>query len=109
MIIVTMLQDDGNPVGFQVLGHANHGAYGEDLVCAAVSAIVQTAILGITDVLNLKAGISIEEGDTTCVLDRETSGTDLEQASIVFKTMESGLRSVSDAYPKTLKFRSKEV
>ena len=86
-----------------------HGEYGEDLVCAAVSAIVQTAILGITDVLHLKAGYSMQDGETSCILDRDTDADGIAKASIVFDTMRTGLRSIQSAYPKTLKFRSKEV
>ncbi len=96
-------------IGFSVMGHAGCGEYGEDLVCAGVSAIVQTAILGISDVLHLKADISINEGDTVCILNREVSESDLQNAEIVFKTMNAGLESIVSAYPKTLKFRSKEV
>ena len=109
MITVTVLREEGNPVGFTVTGHANRGDYGEDLVCAAVSAVVQTAILGIVEVLNLKAGYSISEGDTTCILDRSTNREDCKRAAIVFDTMTAGLRSIQKSYPRTLKFRSKEV
>ena len=49
MITVTVTRENGNPVGFRVSGHANMGEYGEDLVCAAVSAIVfNTMIAGLT-------------------------------------------------------------
>ena len=109
MITVTVLREKGNPVGFTIAGHAGCGAYGEDLVCAAVSAVVQTAVLGITEGLKLKAGFSVSEGDTTCILDREASESERHDAAIVFNTMLLGLRSVQSAYPKTLKFRSKEV
>ena len=109
MITVTVLREHGTPVGFTVTGHADQGEYGEDLVCAGVSAVVQTAILGIVERLKLKAGVSVNEGDTTCILDRDTGKAELEQASIVFDTMLLGLRSMQAAYPGTLKFRSKEV
>ena len=109
MITVTVFVEKESPVGFSVSGHANRGDYGEDLVCAAVSAIAQTAYLGITEVLNLQAGVSIQEGDMTCILDRDTGATDLERAAIVIQTMERGLRSIQASYPGTLKFRSKEV
>jgi len=109
MITVTVLREAGNPVGFRVSGHAYQGEYGEDIVCAGVSAVVQTAILGITDVLGLKAGYSVDEGDTSCILDRDTGAEDLERAAIVFGTMLAGLRAIQAAYPRTLKFRSKEV
>ena len=109
MITVTVTRENGEPVGFRVSGHANMGEYGEDLVCAAVSAIVQTAILGITEVCHISAGISIEEGETTCILSKDATEDEIRRAGIVFNTMIAGLRSIQSAYPKTLKFRNKEV
>ncbi len=109
MITVTVTRENGTPVGFHVSGHANMGEYGEDLVCAAVSAIVQTAILGITEVCHISAGVSIEEGDTTCILTKDTAEDEIQRAAIVFDTMIAGLRSIQSSYPKTLKFRNKEV
>ena len=109
MITVTVLREAENPTGFSVTGHANRGEYGEDLVCAAVSAVVQTAILGVVEVLNLNAGVSVSEGDTSCILDRDTSPEEIEKAAVVLNTMLAGLRSIQAAYPGTLKFRSKEV
>lgn len=109
MITVTMLCNNNDPVGFHVTGHAECGAYGEDLVCAAVSAVVQTAILGITDVLNLKCGISVEEGDAYCIIDQNTPQLKKDQAAIVIRTMEMGVRSIQSLHPGTLKIRNKEV
>ncbi len=109
MIPVTVTRENGNPVGFRVSGHANMGEYGEDLVCAAVSAIVQTAILGITEVCHIPAGVSIEEGETVCILSKDASADAIQNAGVVINTMIAGLRSIQASYPKTLKFRNKEV
>ncbi len=109
MITVTVTRENGDPVGFRVSGHANMGEYGEDLVCAAVSAIVQTAILGITEVCHISAGVSIEEGETVCILSKDASTDAIQRAGIVMKTMIAGLRSIQQSYPRTLKFRNKEV
>ena len=109
MITVTVTRSNGDPVGFTVSGHANMGEYGEDLVCAAVSAVVQTAILGITEVCHIPAGVSIEEGETVCILSKDASADEIQRAGIVINTMLTGLRSIQASYPKTLKFRNKEV
>lgn len=109
MITVTVTRENGEPVGFKVQGHANMGEYGEDLVCAAVSAIVQTAILGITEVCHIPAGVSIEEGETVCILSKDAGADEIQRAGIVMNTMIAGLRSIRQSYPKTLKFRNKEV
>ena len=109
MITVTVIRENGTPVGFTVSGHANLGEFGEDLVCAAVSAIVQTAILGITDVCHIPAGVSIEEGRTHCILSKDAAERMQSDAAIVFNTMITGLKSIQAAYPRTLRFLNKEV
>ncbi len=109
MITVTVTREHNEPVGFRVSGHANMGEYGEDLVCAAVSAVVQTAILGITEVCHIPAGVSIEEGETTCIIAKDADPDAVRNAGVVINTMLAGLRSIQASYPKTLKFTNKEV
>ena len=109
MVRVTVLREQGIPVGFQLAGHADQGAYGEDIVCAGISAITETALLGITDVLKLDAAWAREDGHVSCELNRDTAPEDLEKAAVVFDTMIAGLTSLQQAYPKSLKFSYREV
>lgn len=109
MVRVTVLLEQGTPVGFRLTGHAGQGAYGEDIVCAGISAVSETALLGITDVLKLDAAWTREDGLLSCELSRDTAGEDLEKAAVVFNTMIAGLRSIQQAYPKSLKFSYREV
>jgi len=47
-----------------VKGHANYGEFGKDIVCAGVSAIVQTALLGLVEIANAyPANVSVEDSD----------------------------------------------
>lgn len=46
MIKVYISQKEGD-ISIDVVGHAEYDEYGKDIVCAGVSAIVQTAILGL--------------------------------------------------------------
>lgn len=79
-------------------------------MCSAVSALTQTCILGLTEVIGLQAGISIDEKDgISCILDRDTPTGQAEQAALLFKTMALGLESIRQAYPKNLKIRNREV
>ena len=78
-------------------------------MCAGISAITETALLGITDVLKLDAAIAQEEGHMYCILPKDTSLEDMEKAAIVFNTMIAGLTSLQQGYPKSLKFSYREV
>ena len=109
MVRVTVFTEQGTPVGFELSGHANQGAYGEDIVCAGISAITETALLGITDVLKLDAAWTREDGHLVCELSRDMAEEDLEKAAVVFNTMIAGLTSLQQAYPKSLKFSYREV
>ena len=109
MVRVTVFRERGIPVGFELTGHANKGAYGEDIVCAGISAITETALLGVTDVLKLDAAVAQEEGHVRCELSRDTSPEDMDKAAIVFNTMIAGLTSLQHGYPKSLKFSYREV
>jgi uncharacterized protein YsxB (DUF464 family) len=43
---------NAQPLRLSVTGHANRGPYGEDIVCAAASALVETLVLGLRDVVH---------------------------------------------------------
>lgn len=109
MVKVTVFTRRGRSAGFLLKGHADYGAYGEDIVCAGISAITQTAILGITEVLKLKAQTSFEEGNALCLLSEDTPEEEAKLADVVFKTMETGLQSLAQGYPKALKLSHREV
>ncbi len=110
MITVTMLVKEGHTVGFTCAGHANHGEVGNDIVCSAVSALTQTCLIGLTEVIGIQAGISVDEADgIRCILDTDTVGAQAEQAELLFQTMAAGLNAIDKAYPKTLKIRNREV
>ena len=110
MIHVTVFRKkNGYASGFSVRGHAECGDYGEDLVCAAVSAVVQTAILGVTDVLHLKADYRIENGNTVCTLDPDIPEEAGREANLLIETMLAGLYSIREGYPKALQIFDKEV
>ena len=109
MVSVILFSHNSCLVGFQLKGHANCGAYGEDLVCASISSVAQTAILGITDVLKLDADITLQNGNCVCILKETTSDSDRERVDIVIRTMLCGLQSIASSNPKALKFLHREV
>jgi hypothetical protein len=110
MITLTMLREDGRIQGFTCSGHANQGDYGNDLVCSAVSAITQTCVIGIAEVLKLDAAIAVSEtGGIDCRLPKGLGETERQQAELLMRTMLAGLQSVQASYPGTLKTIDREV
>jgi uncharacterized protein YsxB (DUF464 family) len=94
-------------------GHAGFGEAGEDLVCSAISALTQTCLLGLTQVVGLSEkqfAWSVDERQgITCILSSDTDGEQKEKAELLFLTMEAGLNSIKESYRKALKIRHREV
>lgn len=54
MTEITVFLKDGKPIGFDAHGHTGYAECGEDIVCAAVSAITQTAAMGVSELVRCR-------------------------------------------------------
>ncbi|PKM87952.1 MAG: ribosomal-processing cysteine protease Prp [Firmicutes bacterium HGW-Firmicutes-12] len=96
--------------GYVVEGHAEMGEPGYDLVCAAVSVLTQTALLGLDTYLTNKPKWRIDDhGYLECWLPNNLSNDERRAAEIVIHTMELGLNSIEKEYQKYLKVMKREV
>lgn len=112
MITVIIKRHSGSITGFEAFGHAYSGEAGNDLICAAVSAILQTARLGLSEYLKISMGVSIEEGEDNemlVVLEREIAPELREKADIILETMRLGLVSAALNGSQYLKIVETEV
>ncbi|MGR6835380.1 ribosomal-processing cysteine protease Prp [Syntrophomonas erecta] len=98
MIRVTIQYRNGDIESFIVEGHADYGPEGEDICCAGVSAVTQTALLGLIRHLPIKPAYDIEKGSIKCKLPPSLSPEAEEKARIILSTMEAGLLSMQEAY-----------
>jgi len=80
-------------------GHTNYSVQGEDVVCAALSSIVQTALLGLMQVcgINVEYNRDNNKGFLSFVL-CELTDTQRHNANIVLDTMLCGLLDLYDSY-----------
>ena len=84
--------------GFTVEGHSGSAPKGKDIVCAAVSAIVQTALIGIDEVAHLDKTYSISDGFVNCVLPENTGEDNYCRAQTIIRVMHLGLISIAQQY-----------
>lgn len=81
-------------------GHTGYGVEGEDIVCAALSSIVQTALLGLLQV----AGIAVEfdrcdeEGSLSFSLPDDMSDAQAHDADIILSTMWAGVMDLREGF-----------
>ncbi|HHW62110.1 MAG TPA: ribosomal-processing cysteine protease Prp [Syntrophomonadaceae bacterium] len=103
MVEVTILKRDADWIGFKAEGHAAYAAPGEDIYCAGVSAVTQTALLGLMKHLRQMPVYEIKDGCLHCFLPANLSREDRQKANVILSTMEMGLRSMQEAYPQYVK------
>jgi hypothetical protein len=97
MITIDIKRDQNkNIVSFSGTGHAEYAEYGQDIVCAAISAIMQTAVLGLTNYLNFDINIDVKDGWLDCQLTSEIA-QDL-QVKAILETMLVGLKGTEEEY-----------
>lgn len=109
MTTVSIFRLGGKAVGFEASGHSMAGEAGSDIVCSAISALTQTALIGIVEYLKLECAFEVKEADVYCMLSRDVTAQDVEKAEIIFETMAMGLRSIAENYKENLKVIEKEV
>lgn len=89
--------------GFRALGHAGYADAGEDIVCAGISAVLQTAALGFTEVLRLQVELRMAEGNMLCLVQGPLDAGQAREVKLLLETMAVGLKSIDLAYPGHMK------
>ncbi len=111
MIKVCILNNGKQKIGFNVSGHANYDEYGSDIVCAAVSILVQTTIGSVDEILKLKYSYYENEdnGIVNFKINQKCSDEDTKMLTLLIKSMELGIYSISKQYPDYVQITSEEV
>lgn len=90
-------------------GHTSLATHRRKLVCAAVSAIVQTCVLGLTEVLGIEPDFCLDDtGESRCILPGVLTPEQENGAQLLMRTLEKGLQSIEMGYPGTLKILIQE-
>ena len=96
---------DGALTGYRAQGHTGYAEAGEDIVCAAVSALTQTTLNGLQNVL--KAPVMFEIDDEAALLEArltpQATEAQVEAAQLLLKTLLEGLRAIERSYPRNVR------
>jgi len=108
MTKVTVYKNGNHITGIECDGHTGYGAEGEDIVCAALSSVVQTAVLGILQIAKINADYRTDErkGYLRLTLPQDLSAERRHDASVILNTM---LLGISDLYQSFSDFIELEV
>lgn len=100
MTDITVKRNNGSIVEVVAQGHTGYGEAGEDIVCAAVSTLLQSALLGLLQVvgINVKFSVDEEKGSLRFTLPSVLSAEERHDADIVLNTMLCGIKDIYTEY-----------
>ena len=85
--------------GFSISGHSGYAENGQDVVCAAISAVVTMAEATIKDVCGAKAKVRVKDADARISLTLPASCDEEESVQAVLAGMMITLAGMRDDYP----------
>ncbi len=101
MTTVTFVRQGDAIVSFECRGHAGDAPEGENVLCAAVSALTQTAVLGVTEALGQKAEWLVDEENAVVSLKPRDPMDRGVQA--ILQTLYVGMKNIADQFPKDIR------
>lgn len=87
----------GAAAGFSLRGHANAGAAGEDIVCAAVSSAAYMTANTLTEICGVPADIEVSDGVMTLAVNTADAA-----AQAVLKGFFLHMESLREQYPERI-------
>jgi uncharacterized protein YsxB (DUF464 family) len=85
--------------GFSISGHSGYAEAGQDIVCAAISAVVTMAEATINDVCGAKAKVRVKDEQARITLTLPVSCDEEDSVQAVLTGMMLTLCSLRDDYP----------
>lgn len=105
MIHADFVKSDDRLLGFSISGHAGYDDYGYDIVCASVSSAVQMTVNGVTEILKLKADVTVEENLIKMMLSKKEA----QKAQSFLEAFMLHLNLLAQDYEGTIQVNLSEV
>lgn len=89
----------------ECLGHTNYNEYGSDILCASISSILQSAIIGLQKVVkidNLLYRIDDKKAYLEIELPKKIGNDKLHDSQIIFNTVYLSILDLSVGYSKNI-------
>ena len=109
MINILIIKSKQNIVTIEATGHSGYAEAGSDIVCSAVSTLMQNLANGLTEVVKAKAEVKVDEDiPHLSVKLIETEGEKLKYAQMLMQTTILSLKEVALGYGKFIKIKEKQ-
>ena len=107
MITVKLYYQDERLTGIESIGHSGYSRRGSDIVCAAVSTLMQALILGLEDIAKV-SGLNVEADERVPIIRVTWPESEQERISLLTDTTASSLKQIALENPKYVKILTEE-
>ena len=111
MINISITERNNNIIAIEAKGHSGYAKQGSDIVCSAVSTLMQALANGLTEVVKVDAKVLIDENTPYMSINvledenRTITKHEMEQVQVLMKTTVLALKEVADGYSKFIKIK----
>lgn len=106
MIKVELIHKKDKLFGFKVYGHSGYDISGRDIVCAAVSSITQSVIIGLNKVICDNFCYCVDKKKPLVYVNiSDYKESDIEKAQILLNTFKYTLRELVNEYRNYIKIK----
>ena len=109
MINVIIIKEKQTIKTIEATGHSGYAESGKDIVCSAVSCLMETLANGLTEVVKAKAEIIVDENiPHLSVTLTEADKEKFKMAQVLMKSTVLGIKGVADGFKKFIKIKEKQ-
>ncbi|MBN1776636.1 MAG: ribosomal-processing cysteine protease Prp [Clostridiales bacterium] len=107
MTRMVIRREGGRITQLQALGHAGKTARGGNLVCAAVSSLMYTAVNALESVAGVVPKV-VKDDKTALIQLTLPDGCESRDAQVILRTVLQGLTDISKEYPKLIRITTED-
>ena len=107
MINILILKDNQKNIKFiEATGHSGYAEVGQDIVCSAVSTLMETLANGLTEIVKAQAKVVVdEEVPHLSVTLTETDMEKCKYSQVLMKSTLQSLKQVANEFTKYIKIK----
>jgi len=111
MTDVKVTKKDGSIITVVCDGHTGYGVEGEDIVCAALSSVVQTALLGLLTIAKVNVGYKVNEaqGYLEITIPQGLNKSERHDCDVILNTMLCGVSDLREGFSDFINLEVKDV
>ena len=100
MINITVIKSNNNIISIEATGHSCFRESGNDIICSAVSTILESLINGLTEIIKIKANYNIDGKIPHLFvgIDKTMEKSKMRDAQILMQTTLLGIKSVAKEF-----------